>query len=84
MSTTQTSTSMHSNRYSADKSCEHCDGVIRHESWCITRSQRIRYAYQAVLDANQLGEGDQIILHGLGVQWANNTCAGACESSQAA
>jgi hypothetical protein len=84
MSTTQTSTWMHSNRYSADKSCEHCDGVIRHESWCITRSHLIRYAYQAVLDANQMSTGDQIILHALGVRWADIPCAGACKSGEAA
>ena len=27
----------HSNQYSADSACEHCDGVIRHEPWCIMR-----------------------------------------------
>jgi hypothetical protein len=28
----------HSNQYSADSACMHCDGVIRHESWCTTQS----------------------------------------------
>lgn len=83
MSTTQSTPWMYSNRYSADKSCEHCDGVIRHETWCISRSQLIRYAHHAVLDASQLSAGDHIILHALGVRWADNACAGACTPCRA-
>ena len=30
----------HSNQYSADSACGHCDGVIRHEAWCITQNAR--------------------------------------------
>jgi hypothetical protein len=82
--TSQTSTWMHSNRYSTDTACEHCNGVIRHETWCITRSRLIRYAYQAVLDSSHLSEGDGIILHALGVRWVNNICAGSCQSGKAA
>jgi hypothetical protein len=84
MATTQISSWAHSNRYSADAACEHCEGILRHESWCITESQLLRYAYHAVLDANQLSEGDRIILHALGVGWVENTCAGACKSGKAA
>lgn len=84
MSTTQATTWLHSNRYSADKACEHCDGVIRHEPWCITRSPLILYAYQAVLDASSLSVGDQIILHALGIQWVENNCAGNCKPKAAA
>jgi hypothetical protein len=79
MVTTQTSSWTHSNRYSADKACEHCEGIVRHESWCITHCEIIRYAYQAVVDASQLSAGDHIVLHALGVRWADNSCAGACK-----
>ena len=41
----------HSNKYSAQSACEHCEGVVRHEPWCITRSPEILYAYGVVLDA---------------------------------
>jgi hypothetical protein len=84
MPTTQSSAWMHSNRYSADTACEHCDGIVRHEAWCITRSQLIRYAYQAVLDASSLSVGDHISLHALGVRWVDNTCTGACKAGKAA
>jgi hypothetical protein len=84
MPTTQSSTWTHSNRYSADTACEHCEGIVRHESWCITRSPIIRYAYQAVLEASSLSVGDQISLHALGVRWVDNACAGACKSGKTA
>jgi hypothetical protein len=60
----------HSNRYSADSACMHCDGVIRHEPWCATESANVRYAFRALLDANQLSLADQLSLHALGVAWA--------------
>lgn len=81
MSTQQASTWQHSNKYSADAACEHCQGVVRHESWCITRSEIVLYAYEAVVDGNALTEGDKLILHALGVAWTNNPCAGACKSA---
>jgi hypothetical protein len=59
----------HSNRYSAESACAHCEGVIRHESWCATQSATVSYAFLAVLDPNQLSLGDELILHGLGVIW---------------
>ena len=59
----------HSNKYSADAACEHCEGIVRHEPWCITQSSVVLYAYEAVLDADKLTEGDRIILHALGVKW---------------
>jgi hypothetical protein len=40
----------HSNRYHADATCRHCSGVIRHESWCVTRNTLVCYAYEAVVD----------------------------------
>jgi hypothetical protein len=48
----------HSNRNSADSACGHCDGVIRHEPWCITQS-----------DPGYLSPGDHLILHALGASW---------------
>jgi hypothetical protein len=84
MSAMQVNPWQYSNRYSADKACDHCEGIIRHESWCITRSANILYAYQAVLQAAKLSEGDHIILHALGVRWAQNICAGACKPVAAA
>jgi hypothetical protein len=50
--------------------CVHCDGVIRHESWCATQSANVHYAFRAALDPGQLSLGDKLILHALGVAWA--------------
>lgn len=59
----------HHNKYSADAACKHCDGVIRHESWCITLNAAVMYAYAAILDAAKLSQGDHLTLHALGVIW---------------
>jgi hypothetical protein len=59
----------HSNQYSADSACVHCEGVIRHESWCTTQNASVHYAYQALLHPNHLSLGDHLILHALGVAW---------------
>ena len=80
MATQEVTIWRHSNKYSADSECEHCQGVVRHEPWCITRSEVILYAYEAVLNADVLTEGDKLILHALGVAWTKNRCAGACKS----
>jgi len=69
----------HSNRYSADAACEHCQGIIRHESWCITRDPVVYYAYQIVVDPGQLTPGDALILHSLGVTWEAKACRGSCK-----
>lgn len=69
----------HSNKYSAEAACEHCQGIVRHEPGCITRSEVILYAYEAVLNAAVLTEGDNLILHALGVAWTDNRCAGICK-----
>ena len=58
--------SSHRNQYSADSACGHCDGVIRHELWCITQNTSVQYAYQAISDPDHLGTGDELILHALG------------------
>jgi hypothetical protein len=80
MPTQEATTWRHSNKSSAEVACEHCEGVVRHEPWCITRSPEVLYAYGAVLDADKLTEGDRLALHALGVTWVNNKCAGACKS----
>jgi hypothetical protein len=59
----------HSNQYSADSACEHCDGVIRHEAWCMTQNAGVRYAYQVVSEPGLLSTGDRLILHALGAAW---------------
>lgn len=80
MPMSQVTTWQHSNKYNAQAECEHCGGVVRHESWCISLSAIVLYAYEAVLDADKLSEGDRIILHGLGVAWTGKICAGACKA----
>jgi hypothetical protein len=67
----------YSNQYSADSSCMHCDGLIRHESWCVTQSANVHYAFQAILDADQLSFGDHLNLHALGVAWSQKDSAEA-------
>ena len=61
--------SPHSNQYSADSACGHCNGVIRHEPWCITQNASVQYVYQAVSGTGELDPGDHLILHALGVVW---------------
>lgn len=68
----------HSNQYCAASACEHCDGVIRHEPWCITHNSIVLYAYEAVLHAEKLTLEDQLILHALGAAWTGKACSGAC------
>ena len=69
MSESSTKVWFHSNRYTAESACEHCGGVLRHESWCITVDATVYYAYQIVLDRGKLTAGDALILHALGVTW---------------
>lgn len=64
----------HSNRYSADRACEHCHGVLRHESWCITRNSNLLYAYEIIQDSDKLTEQDRLILHALGASWTGTSC----------
>ena len=84
MNSVPTTFRFHSNRYSSERACEHCEGVIRHEPWCITNNELIRYAYQAVLNAETLSVGDHISLHALGARWVANapcTCSGVPAAS---
>lgn len=74
-----THTLYHSNRYNAQAACEHCEGIIRHESWCITVDPVVYYAYQVVADPGKLTAGDALILHSLGVTWRGRACQGDCK-----
>ena len=70
----------HSNRYHAQAACEHCEGIIRHEPWCITRDPVVFYAFEVVADPSKLTVGDSLILHSLGARWVDRTCQGTCET----
>jgi hypothetical protein len=59
----------HSNQYTADSACVHCEGVIRHEPWCLEQNGSVHYAFQAVSEPDLLSLGDQLSLHALGVAW---------------
>lgn len=71
----------HSNRYHAAAECEHCHGIVRHESWCITMDATVAYAYEIVADPAKLTMGDALILHSLGVIWGENVCRGGCRKA---
>jgi len=49
--------------------CEHCQGIVEHEPWCITRDPKVQYAYAIVCDPCCLTYRDSLILHSLGVTW---------------
>ena len=58
-----------SNRYSAEVTCKHCDGVVRHEPWRSSLDRNVYYAYEIVADPSRLTIGSALILHALGVTW---------------
>ena len=43
----------HSNQYSADSACGHCEGVVRHEPWCVTQNAGVQYAYGRHTDSSR-------------------------------
>jgi hypothetical protein len=59
----------YSNRYNEQAACEHCEGIIRHELWCVTLNPGVSYACEIVADPSKLTIGDGLILHSLGVIW---------------
>ncbi len=65
-----------SNRYTAQAACKHCGGIVRHESFCITRDPVVYYAHQIIADPAQLTLQDCLILHSLGVVWDRNPYRG--------
>lgn len=60
------------NGFNADTVCQHCEGLVEHEPWCMTREPRMHYAYQIVVDPSKLTLADTLLLHSLGVAWTNN------------
>ena len=56
----------------AQSACALCEGIFEHESWCATRDPGAPYAYQIVADASKITTGDSLILHSLGVAWAES------------
>ncbi len=72
MWTPQASTWQPSTNTSTEAACEHCQGMVYHERWCVTRSELVLYAFEAVRDADALTEADKLILHAWGVKWTNN------------
>jgi len=73
MMTNDQPTWRHSNQYSADSACVHCEGVVRHESWCSTQCAIVHYAHQATVFPSQLSFADHLILHALGVTWSEDS-----------
>jgi hypothetical protein len=64
----------HSNRFHAQAACVHCEGIIRHELWCITLDRAVYYAYEIVADPGKITVSDSLILHSLGVTWQDDAC----------
>ena len=62
----------HTNKYNAETACVYCEGIFEHEAWCATCDPHVSYAYQIVADASKMTLGDSLILHSLGVSWANS------------
>jgi hypothetical protein len=59
----------HSNIYAAANACNICEGIIRHESWCMKANRRVLYAYAVTADPKILTSLDKLILHALGVKY---------------
>jgi len=78
-----TTTWFHSYKHSADAACEHCGGIIRHESWCITVDPTVYYAYDIVANPGRITVGDALILHALGVIWGGDGRRGKCQEAMA-
>jgi glycerol-3-phosphate cytidylyltransferase-like family protein len=61
----------HNNRYAALSACQHCEGVIRHERWCLALNPVVCYACEIIVSPDKLTIGDAIILDSLGVLWGH-------------
>lgn len=59
----------HSNCYHAAAACENCQGIVRHEPFCIVVNERVEYAFLSILEPAVMLEADHILLHGMGVTW---------------
>jgi hypothetical protein len=60
-----------SNQSKTQFACALCEGTFTHQAWCASRDPGAPYAYQIVVDASKMTTGDTLILHSLGVAWAN-------------
>jgi hypothetical protein len=63
----------HSDQYNAQSACQHCEGIICHERWCLTLNPVVHYACEIVLYPDKLILEDAIILHSLGVTWSGGS-----------
>ena len=61
----------HGNRHNAQSACQHCEGVIGHERWCLALNPVVSIACEIVVYPGKLTIGDAIILHSLGVLWGD-------------
>jgi hypothetical protein len=64
----------HANKFNSESACPHCEGIFDHAAWCVTQHAEIGYAYRIVADASKITAGDSLILHSLGVAWADVQC----------
>lgn len=71
MPTNNIDSAHHHNRHNSGTACLHCQGIIDHEPWCVTRAPKVSYAYEIVAESSKLTLGDALILHSLGVTWAD-------------
>lgn len=71
-----------SNKYNAASACEHCEGIIRHEHWCITHNSHVIYAYAVVADSQVLNYTDLQFLRGMGIIWQGKICMGKLKREQ--
>ena len=58
-----------SNKYDAAGCCAKCNGVVRHEPWCVMVNKEMEYAFLLAVNPAIITEGDTIELHSLGVLW---------------
>lgn len=63
----------HSNQYSADSACEHCAGIVSHETWCLVRNAAVAYAFTIVTKPVYISQADHYALHGMGVSWEQSS-----------
>jgi hypothetical protein len=61
----------YSARNQAIRACEHCQGIVDHERWCVTCDPRVHYAFEIVRDPSLMTLTDTLILHSLGAAWIN-------------
>jgi hypothetical protein len=57
------------NKYDAAGCCTICNGVVRHERWCVIVNKDMEYAFLLAVNPTIITEGDTIELHSLGVLW---------------